>query len=397
MTDVSCPTDSVTPGKEVCNTCLMNGCDNCMDRCIPNSECTRAFTISDKSVQNTGTTFPVSFNEVDAGDGFPGHKYVCGISPDETSYSISGTPILTGDNLTVDVDETSYENGNFMASATFVDGVPTYPVGGVPSNFQANFDIKTANESFVLLQDIYGETFKKYAEFHNNKEELAELDFDFYSLRNLDPDALARNLFTMVKSIYKIQMLDIQTSNLDRQQKKIELHNLRKEIDRHRVIIDDLKATNATSKRNIEININKSRRVSDTNRVLMIVMIIVGLMIIVPILKKAGVMSLNASLGIWCVLILVVLGYMTYELYMKRANVDEIEYKKLNFAKPSDREVAKSRALAQMNDKDKARCQAYSELEQELDVPNINLDVTQYYSNDTSGSGDSCAHIPDDN
>ena len=79
---------------------------------------------------------------------------------------------------------------------------------------------------------------------------------------------------------------------------------------------------------------------------------------------------------------------------MKRANVDELEYKKRNFAKPTDKEIAKSRALAQMSDKDKARCQAFSEMEQELDVPNIQLDVSQYYS--TDGTPDSCAHIPEE-
>ena len=218
---------------------------------------------------------------------------------------------------------------------------------------------------------------------------------DFHSLRNLDPNSLARNLFSMVKGIYKIQMLDIHTTNLDRKVKQEQLHSLRKEIDKHRVVIDDLKAANATSKRNIEINLNKSRRVADTNKVLMIVMIIIGFMIIIPILKKAKLIPLTAALGIWCVLLLIVLGYMVYELYMKRANYDELEYKRRNFAKPTDKEIAKKLCRRQMSDKEKARCQAFSELEEELDVPNININPQEYYSADAPA--DSCAHIPDDN
>lgn len=407
MTDISCPTNPVTAGKDVCNTCLMNGCDNCLDRCIDSSECNKVYTSGDVQVQATGTTAPVSLSSDSivspSGTGtdiFPGFNYVCSIEPDQTSYKISGTPpsdLLTGDSLNVYVapDSLNREDGKFMATATFTDSVPTYKTGSVPSQFESKFNVKTAEDSFVFLQDIYAKTFSDYVKFHNENEKLAPIELDFHSLRNLDPNSLARNLFSMVKGIYKIQMLDIHTTNLDRKVKQEQLHSLRKEIDKHRVVIDDLKAANATSKRNIEINLNKSRRVADTNKVLMIVMIIIGFMIIIPILKKAKLIPLTAALGIWCVLLLIVLGYMVYELYMKRANYDELEYKRRNFAKPTDKEIAKSRAAAQMNDKEKARCQAFSELEEELDVPNININPQEYYSADAPA--DSCAHIPDDN
>ena len=47
--------------------------------------------------------------------------------------------------------------------------------------------------------------------------------------------------------------------------------------------------------------------------------------------------------------------------------------------------------MAQLSDKDKARCQAYAELEEELDAPRINLDVSQYYSK--TDQVDQCSHI----
>ena len=53
---------SNSAGKDVCNTCLMNGCDNCLDRCIDSSECNKVYTSGDVQVQATGTTAPVSLS-----------------------------------------------------------------------------------------------------------------------------------------------------------------------------------------------------------------------------------------------------------------------------------------------------------------------------------------------
>ena len=405
MTEPVCPTNIVSPNKEVCNECLMNGCPNCVDRCVDKAnECSNIFSTNNKSLMETssGVTQPVSFTNDEPTNpnlnkSFPGFEYVCDISPDQSSFTYQDVPINTEDNLNVSYKPNTYNgDGSFMVSVNYSDNMPTQQVSaGQVRQFQSKFNLDTVNDSFVLIQDTYRDNFKRYKEFHDSQSGLAPLELDLYSLRNMDPDSLARNLFNLVKDMYKIQALDIKNTNFDRKNKRQELANLRKDIDRHRVIIDDLKAVNATTKRNIEINLNKSRRVHDTNKVLMIVMIIVGFMIIIPILKKAGVMSLNSAMGLWCVLLVAVLVYMSYELYVKRVNMDEVEYRKMNFAKPTDKEIAKSRALAQMRDKDKARCQAFAELEEELDVPNINLDVSQYYSK--TQVENKCANIPDSN
>ena len=396
MTTPVCPTNPVTPGKEVCNTCLINGCNNCIDRCIDSNDCSNSKRTVEKILNNPNKTNQVSFGSdpnFRTSSTFAGNEYVCGIEPVDSSFKVNGSRVDVDDIVSLSYVDGSHSNGSFSVLSNFIDNTPTFPAG-TEIKIQSKFDVKTPNESFVFLQDIYQDTFKNYVEFHNKRSELAPIDFDFHSLRNLDSNSLASNLFNMVKSLYKVQMLDIQTSVYDRKSKQSELRNIRKDIDNHRVVIDNLKDINATSKRNIEININKSRRLRDTNKVLMVVMILVGLMVLVPIFKKFGLIPLGVALSIWCVLLIIVLGYMVYELYMKRANVDELEYKKRNFAKPTDKEIAKSRALAQMSDKDKARCQAFSELEEELDVPNINLDVSQYYSSDATP--DSCAHIPEE-
>ena len=90
-------------------------------------------------------------------------------------------------------------------------------------------------------------------------------------------------------------------------------------------------------------------------------------------------------------MLLLILFYMAYQLYYKQINRDEADYKKFIFNKPTDKEIAQSRALAQLSDKDKARCQAFAELEEELDAPKINLDVSEYYSR--TDQVDQCEHL----
>ena len=113
----------------------------------------------------------------------------------------------------------------------------------------------------------------------------------------------------------------------------------------------------------------------------MIVLLTVGVLVIFPLLSKLGLIPLTVGMGVWAVGLIGILGFMAYKLYFTDMNRDQLEYAKYNFNKPSDEEVAKSRAIAQMNDKDKARCQAFSELEDELDIPNIELDVSKYKTN----------------
>ena len=83
---------------------------------------------------------------------------------------------------------------------------------------------------------------------------------------------------------------------------------------------------------------------------------------------------------------------MSYKLYFTDMNRDELVYTKYNFVKPSEREIALSRAKAQLSDSDKARCQAFAELEEELEIPRINLDISEYQSSPDSAP-DSCSRF----
>ena len=81
--------------RDVCNTCLMNGCDNCTDRCVERNECNTSFKIMNKQV-NTSNPVQVNFgssepqpNVVNPNDSYPGNKFVCKIDPFMSKSSMS--------------------------------------------------------------------------------------------------------------------------------------------------------------------------------------------------------------------------------------------------------------------------------------------------------------------
>lgn len=395
---------SVNPNKQSCNECLMSECNNCARNCLDVNECNQKFNVSINNLNHSpDMTQMVNVNTSNLGSQYPGNDFICNISPTGVGgdqYSINGEmykSLDSLDNLNASVSHYNYEDPNgpvnvVLDSVQFIDNEPKVTVSVEDAmKFKKDFEIKTANESFVLIQDKYRDNFKKYKEFVDKHSELTPVDIDFYSLRNLDAESLARNLFLQVKNIYKLNNLDITTSSGDRALKQNELNQLKEEIDRNRVIIDDLKALNHTNKRRIEINVNRSRRMNDTNNVLSKVLIVVFIMLIFPILKKTGILKMSNAITGWCIVLLLVLAVMVYFLYYKNINRDALDYHRLNFVKPTDDEIAKSKALATISDKDKARCQAYAEMEQELEVPNINLDVSKYYS--AEPTEDKCSKI----
>ena len=399
MTDPVCPI-SATPNKNDCNACILSDCNNCSKNCLDQNECSKVFNVvSNPLVPNS--TQSSSLNTSSISSTFPGSNFICNVRPyqnGDDEYLINGNfqKLDEDDELNVTLNNYDVDSSNInlnIYNAVLNDKDPLISTSVLDNiKFKKNFEIKTANESFVLLQDTYRDNFKRYKEFADQHDTVPSLDVDFYSMRNLDPESLARNLFLNIKNIYTLNNLDITADSSDHALKVQALNEIKNEINRNRVIIDDLKNLNHTNKRQIEINVNKSRRMDNTNKILFIVMCVVFVMILFPILKKAKVISLGAALGCWCIVLLVLLGYMIYELYYKNRNRDALDFHRLNFVKPTDDQIARSRALATISDKDKARCQAYAEMEQELDNPVINLDVSQYYSNEALEE-DRCNHI----
>ena len=194
-------------------------------------------------------------------------------------------------------------------------------------------------------------------------------------------EKMYKNLFNAAVQKYNENTFKTLSNYRERQGVRNEHDQVKKQLNDKVGVINDLKSLNETTKREVEINMFKTRKLQDTNKVLMIVLLTVGVLVIFPLLSKLGIIPVTISMGIWAVGLIGILGFMAYKLYFTDMNRDQLEYAKYNFNKPSDQEIAKSRAIAQMNDKDKARCQAFSELEDELDIPNIELDVSKYKTN----------------
>ena len=240
-----------------------------------------------------------------------------------------------------------------------------------------------ADSGFEKLQDVYAPVFSKLKEIMDENKTANHLmqdydDINFYNIRKNDPDTIAKTLFESVKGIYNLNTSHVKTAYKEKKSKQKELEALQSLVNDKKIVVDDLKALNHTSKRQIEINMYKSKKMEDTNKALMIVMIVVGCLVIFPILAKTKIASIGVFVGLWIAALLIVLIYMFYVLYYKKIGQDELEYAKYNFNKPSDKEVALSIANATLNKKDKQRCQAFAELEEDLEIPNIEIDINDY-------------------
>jgi hypothetical protein len=381
----------------------MSDCNDCLDACYDTDSCQDSFSFyKDIQIGNTMTTHQVSSTNNITGYGeYPsglegtttGEKYVCDITnvgvPTEIKIgrgSSTFQPIDRSEHSATEfklsvsgLHRRDDSMSGFYVNGTHNDLAPTIPTGE-DVTVKGLFTGQKASKSFEYIQDLYSETFKKYKELYDQQPGVPPLEVDLHLLRNLDEDTLGVNLFNLVKNLYNTSTFESTNLQFDKKAVNTELSFLVEKINDKKAIIQDLKELNHTNKRNIEINMNKSRKVRNTNRVLLIIMLVVGVLILFPLLSAAKAISKKTSITIWCVALLLVLVYMAYELYYKDINRDESDYKKFIFAKPTDKEIAMSRALAQISDKDKARCQAFSELEEELDAPKINLDVSNYYS-----------------
>lgn len=394
---MTCPTSH---SQENCNQCLLNtDCSDCSTSCfgssnVCDSERTYPITIEDIDISDSTVQVQnIPTGNICAESSTHTNNHISLKGPDPSTTWSAYAPVEANDSLVL--NNLTLNNNTLGFSLNYTDTDPTVATN-LDKKFKTTLNLKIAeNEdrpAFEFIQDYYREPFAQITEFLSNNN-IEELDVNFHSFLNEDPDQLARNLFTIAKNSLLLANINASSNTANSREETNELNRVRREIDDNRTILNDIKNLNSTAKREIEININKSRKFANTNRVLMIVLILVALLIVFPILKTVKILDLQSSIIAWCSILLLVLCYMGYELYVKEINRDKLEFNRYNFAKPTDEEIAKSRALAQMSDKDKARCQAFAELEEELDVPNINLNIDEYRSRETPEQPDRCSHL----
>ena len=247
------------------------------------------------------------------------------------------------------------------------------------------------------IVDLYRDIFNRYRNFQNtlntHQQYVPEMNVDFSVISQLNERGMSRNMFNLMKNMYELNTLHTRSNYADKKRLDDVLENQEKLIQKDQTVIDDLRHLNETNKREIEIEMYKTRKSRNMNKILKYALIAIVFIVLFPLLTKFKVVGKALGIGLWCGGLLLLLGYMFYMLYVKEINRDDLEFNRYNFKKPSDEEVARSRALAAMSEKDKSRCQALAEMEDDFNVGNIDMDVSQYMSPDSARG--TCSKFPE--
>ena len=255
------------------------------------------------------------------------------------------------------------------------DKMDFFPDKSVFQNACNKLISKDKQKPFYSIVDNYRKSIYDTIKLLGDSDISVKEALTFDSIQTKSPDDVAMLLYETLSAQLHVHTDTIISNENKSVSNEREKKRMKKEIEDKQNKINDLKSLNDTSKREVEINLNKIRRMRDTNFVLMVVMIVIGCLIIIPIISKVGLVPKGIAIGIWAVALLILLGYMAYSLYFTDMNRDDLDYNKYNWNKPSDKEVALSKAKATLNDSEKARCQAFAELEEELEIPNVDKDV----------------------
>ena len=154
-------------------------------------------------------------------------------------------------------------------------------------------------------------------------------------------------------------------------------------------MLNNLKSVDNTMKRQMEIDLNEYRRTQYNLTIIKQAIVFVAIILIFPALVKLNVLDKNTGLVIWFILLVVLLIYVIFMIIVKNSNRDDVDFREYNFVKPTDDEIARSRIAASMSSKDKAKCKALADMEDDFDPESINIDITPYRTNE-EGGGSQC-------
>ena len=257
----------------------------------------------------------------------------------------------------------------------------------------------TTNDTCVKygIIDLYRPIFNRFNEMVDSLDhpdvQPVNANFDSLAKNNVTERELGSLLWTSIKNLYEVNSLHTRSNFVDKKNLEKVISQQNAKLSEDSVAISDLNELNSTSKRHIEINMNKYRRVEYQLSVLKYILIAIMGLIIIPILTYANVMSKKTGMGV-IVFALVIIGIVSYFfLYVKNVYRDNNDYKEFNFVKPTDEQVARSKMLSEMSKRDKARCQALAELEDDFDPASLNIDISQYINSATANNQSSCSAI----
>lgn len=150
----------------------------------------------------------------------------------------------------------------------------------------------------------------------------------------------------------------------------------------------DLKNSNHTTKRQIEINNNIRREKEYRIRHLKIVLLIVFLLTLFPILSKVGLIPKQLSGLIIFICLVIIAIYIVFVFFIKDINRDKNNFAEFNFHKPDDSEIARSKTNLKMSDSDRAKCDSLAELNEDIDPSNFIVPKSFIVKTTTQASSD---------
>jgi hypothetical protein len=246
-----------------------------------------------------------------------------------------------------------------------------------------------SEENLTSIVDLYKSLFVKMKQYFADHDTLNNINIDFASLSNLGNDSVRAELWNLLKEMYEVGTLTSKSNYVDKQRLDNILKSQEYIISDDGVLINNLKSVDNTMKRQMEINFNEYRKTQYNLRVIKQAIVFIAIILIIPALVKFGILEKKVGLVVWFILLVVLLIYVIFMIVVKNRNRDDIDFKKYNFVKPTDEEVARSRIAASMSSKDKAKCKTLAQMDDDFDPESINIDITPYKS-DTQESAGQC-------
>lgn len=235
--------------------------------------------------------------------------------------------------------------------------------------------------------ELYRSLFRRIKNFINQNDNLPNLEVNFNTFKTQGISGTRGEIKRLLETMYKTGTFHSKSNYID----KHRLDNILKSqeiiITDDGILLNNLKNADNTSKRQMEININEFRKTEYNLGVIKQVVIFVAIMLLIPALVKFKVLDKKTGMVVWMVLLVVILIYAGFMIMVKNNNRDDIDFKQYNFVKPTDDEIARSRIAASMSSKDKARCKALAQMDDDFDPESINIDITPYRSDDAPSQG----------
>jgi hypothetical protein len=265
------------------------------------------------------------------------------------------------------MDGMSEGSGIFMLEKSGVDyKTPTKPT--VPTEATCFKLDGTKCEDFVGNTIIEG-----FEEFESLKDKFTKSKNTDYANLFTNAQQGEFNLFWngYIQSHYE----DNTTNAINNYETKINLKELLK--TQNKVLQDrkdeanKLVDSNSTTKRKIEINMNEKKFKNFRTTRLRYILVAVVILTIFPILAKFNLLPKNVVMIILAVVLLLILIYLFFAFYIQERNKDDNYFNERNFVKPTDHEIARSKTMLDLSNKDKERCAALAELGEDLDPANF--------------------------